>query len=252
LGQAAVRPVRETIYRRALAWALALAANGALIALVLLTPRIVPAPEPLDVIDLVFVTMPLPEVEAEETPPEFAPAPEPEVEVEPEAEPEAAEPETVPDRDDAAVINAPPEDDDDIIEDSSGAGMVSVMPDYGIVELPETAAVTGTPFIIREIFCQTSSDATREAGHCPEGAHPDGLSLLRFATGANADEALQEALAIGLTAEQIRALFEEGGLPLADLSGEPTLADTSTRQTSSSDEMRDSLPPRHPDPAFGD
>lgn len=250
MGQAAVRPVRETIYRRALAWALALAANGALIAVILLMPRITPAPEPLDVIDLVFVTMPLPEVEAEETPPEIAPAPEPEVE--PEAEPEAAEPDTVPDRDDAAVINAPPEDDDDIIEDSSGAGIVSVMPDYGIAELPETAAPTGTPFIIREIFCQTSSDATREAGHCPEDAHPDGLSLLRFATGSSADEALQAALGMGLTAEEIRALFERDGLPLADLSGEPALADTSSRPTSSSDEMRDSLPPRHPDPAFGD
>ena len=42
------------------------------------------------------------------------------------------------------------------------------------------------------------------------------------------------------------------GLPVRDLEGQSTLADPTGRTTSSADQMRDSLPPLVPDPAFGD
>ena len=75
--------------------------------------------------------------------------------------------------------------------------------------------------------------------------------MLRYASPENIARA-QNAFNLG-TADDIRALFGEGpALGLADLAGQPTLADTSERPTSASDEMRDTLPPRHPDPAFGD
>ena len=244
MGQAAVRPGRETVLRRALAWALALAANGVLIALIVLAPRSVPAPTPLNVVDLVLVAARTPEVEPVERPPEIAAEPAPR-RVEPVRE------QTI-DAPSAAPMIRTSEDEEDEVEEQPDHITTDRLPDGAFIVLPPPPAPGGTSFVLREIFCMTSSDATREAGDCPGDRNADGLALLRYATGAANDEALQAALGLGLSSDQIRALFAGDGLPLADLTGESTLADTAQRPTSSSDEMRDSLPPRHPDPAFGD
>lgn len=250
MGQAAVRAAYASP-RRVLAWALALLVNGILLALILLAPRTPVEPPPLHIINLVLVADALPPVE-----------PEPEVEpVEIPADPVPAPP---PDRDVAQDLqsrndpvdeqqhNGSPADDEALADDRSAAVSATGLADYEIIALPETAALSGTPFVIREIFCLTSSEATREAGHCPDGPDPDGLSMLRYASDANLEAGLRAAIGHGMSPEQIRALFEGDGLPLADLSGEPTLADVGQRPTSSADQMRDSLPPRHPDPAFRD
>jgi protein TonB len=253
LGQAAVRPVRETVTRRALAWALALLANGALIALILLVPRTPSAPAGLMAIDLVLVSPPEPETAPVEPPVEAAPEPLPESlpESPPERD-EAARTQIADDTDDQAIISSNATIDESMIEEGLAGVITDGLPDYGITALTETAALTGTPFVIREIFCMTSSEATREAGHCPDDPDPDGLSMLRYASEANIAAGLRAAIGHGMSLEEIRASFEGDGLPLNDLGGQPTLADGSQRPTSSADQMRDSLPPQHPDPAFGD
>lgn len=250
MGQAAVRPAYASP-RRVLAWALAVLANAVILALILLAPRTPVVPPPLHVINLELVADVLPAVEPE---PESEPVPTP-------ADPV---PVPLPDRDEAQdadtgndpvveqQLNTRPAADEAVVDDRTEAGSATGLADYEIIALPETAARTGTPFVIREIFCLTSSEATREAGHCSDEPNPDRLSMLRFASDANLETGLQAAVGYGMSPEQIRALFEGDGLPLADLSGEPTLADASQRPTSSADQMRDSLPPRHPDPAFRD
>ncbi|WP_417482792.1 hypothetical protein [Maricaulis sp.] len=255
MGQAAVRPEFLTA-RRALAWALALLANGALIGLVLLAPRPRTGPPTLQTIDLVLVAAALPETEAVPDEPPVAPDPEPVPDPDPAPDPRP-EPEERPesqtsDAPETQAISGNEGETDEGEIDSSQPGLgADGLPDYGIVALPETAALTGTPFVIREVFCLTSSDATREAGHCPDGPDPEGLSMLRYASDGNIEAGMRAAIASGLSAAEIRALFEDEGLPLADLSGQPTMADPGARATSSADQMRDSLPPRHPDPAFG-
>ncbi|WP_417478181.1 hypothetical protein [Maricaulis sp.] len=250
MGQAAVRPAFVRL-RHVLAWALAVMANGVLLTIILLVPRTPVHTPPLSVIELQLVV-------------EAAPDPEPEPEVEPEIEPEIEPLDPPPDPEDATdpdsreatadqqQANARPTDDESLVNGSLAAGEPTGLAGYAIGALPESAALTGTPFVIREIFCLTSSEATREAGHCPDGPDPDGLSMLRYASEANLEAGQRAAIGHGLSPEQIRALFERDGLPLADLSGQPTLADTSQSPTSSADQMRDSLPPRHPDPAFRD
>lgn len=245
MSQAAIRPVRQAAIRRALAWALALLANGALIAIILVAPRPPPAPANPGSIDLILVTLPTPLIEPAERPAEIdAPPP-------PQPDPAAAL-ETVDRTADEAPLSADPDDDGVMMDESPADVSAAGLPDYEIIALPRTSAPSGTASFIRDIFCQTASDATREAGDCPHDAQADGLSMTRYATAAGRDEALQAALGIGLTAGQIRALFQGNDLGLADLSGQSTLADTAQRPTSSADQMRDSLPPQHPDPAFGD
>ncbi len=251
MGQAAVRPVRETVIRRALAWALALMANGALIASIVLVPRSAPAPAPSTIVDLVLIAAlpPEPEPEPLVSPPETAAAPTPQ-----QIEPARLQSSDAPA--DAATVRTSADDDEDEIEDEIEVRpddlAANRLPDGAVFILPPPAAAGTTAGFIREIFCMTSSEASREAGGCADDPHGEGLSLLRYATGAANDEALQAALGLGLSAAEIRALFAGDGLPLADLTGEPALADASQRPTSSADQMRDSLPPRHPDPAFGD
>ena len=74
--------------------------------------------------------------------------------------------------------------------------------------------------------------------------------MLQFASPENIAKA--EAAFANLTDMQIRALYAGRGLPVRDLEGQSTLADPTGRMTSSADQMRDSLPPLVPDPAFGD
>ena len=245
MGQAAVRPAREAVIRRTLAWVLALAANGALIGLIVITPRTSPMAVDLGVIDLVLVAAPEPEIEPDETPPEIAPPLPPQAGT-------AAVTQARDEGDDEQLVNASLADAEEILDDRLTDRQQQGLPASGNFAFPETAAQAGTPVIIREIFCMTASDANREAGHCSDDPDSNGLALLRFASDANLEAGLQAATAQGLSNEQIRALFEEGGLGLADLGGQPTLADTNGSPTSSADQMRDSLPARHPDPVFGD
>ncbi len=249
MGQAAVSPDMLPV-RRVLAWALALLANGSLVALILLSPRPPTGPPPLQTIDLVLVASPEPETEFETEP---EPPAEPEPEVQPEAElPPPPQPQQRDAVDEAVIASGEQEEDDATTSDASQPLAAAGIPDYGITTLEDSAALSGTAFVVREIFCLTSSEATREAGHCPDTPDPDGLSMLRYASDSNRLAGLRAAIGHGMSPEEIRALFEAEGLPLADLSGQSTLADTSARSTSSSDDMRDSLPARHPDPAFGD
>ncbi|WP_339743235.1 hypothetical protein [uncultured Maricaulis sp.] len=245
MGQAAVRPVREIVIRRTLAWALAFAANGALIVLILVAPRPPAAPAALTAIDLVLVATPEPEIEPDDSPPEIAPSPPAQADM-------ATATQARDESDDEQVVNADLADDEEALTDNPTDSPQQGLAAYEISALPETAALTGTPFIVREIFCMTSSEANREAGHCSDDPDPDGLAMLRFASDANLAAGQQAAIGHGMSAEQIHALFEGDGLGLTDLRGRPTLADTSRRPTSSADQMRDSLPPRHPDPVFGD
>lgn len=104
---------------------------------------------------------------------------------------------------------------------------------------------------MHDVLCMATSEATRRAAACPPGTDEDGLPMLQYASPENLARA-RAAFNLG-SADEIRALFGEGAaLGTRDLSGQPTLADGSERPTSSSDEMRDTLPPLHPDPAFGD
>lgn len=231
--------------RRTLAWALAFAANGALIVLILVTPRPPAAPAALTAIDLVLVADPEPQIEPDDNPPEIAPSPPAQADT-------ATLTQSHDERDDEQAINADIADDEAALTDSLTDTQQQGLAAYEISDLPETAALTGTPFIVREIFCMTSSEATREAGHCRDDPDADGLAMLRFANDANLAAGQQAAIGYGMSAEQIHALFEGDGLGLADLRGQPTLADSGSIPTSSADQMRDSLPPRHPDPVFGD
>mgnify|MGYP003663935021 CR=1 FL=1 len=262
MGQAAVRPAFVPA-RRVLAWAGALLANAALLAAILLVPRPPLESPPLNVINLQLVAEvtpepalqaepePQPEADAETVavPPDPAPLP-------PAARNGDADPQTPDDAEEEEEeedrAEPDPGSDEMRLPDRPEAVGANALANYAIAPLPESAALTGTPFVIREIFCLTSSEATREAGQCPDDPDPDGLSMLRYASDANLEAGLRAAIGHGMSPEQMRALFEAGGLPLADLSGQPTLGDTSQRPTSSADQMRDSLPPRHPDPAFRD
>jgi hypothetical protein len=116
--------------------------------------------------------------------------------------------------------------------------------------LPYPAGPGSTEFAVREIFCLSTSDANRDALRCPPPDGSEGLPMLQYASPENLAKA--EAAFAELTQAQIRALFAGRGLPVRDLAGQPTLADPSSRPTSSADQMRDTLPPLIPDPAFGD
>lgn len=250
LGQAAVRPAREAVSRRALSWTLALSVNGVLIMGLLLVPREAGAPSRPDVINLVLVSPPLTPpvpVEAEDTPIE------PEAAAEASRDAPAAPPaaDTSPELAGREVESGEADDEAASGEPSSEAEIIG-LPEYDTAAVPYSGGPGSTPYFLREVFCLTSSEATREAGHCPDDPDPDGLSMLRYASDANIAAGQRAATGLGMSPEEIRALFESDGLPLADLRGQSSLADPTQRSTSSSDEMRDSLPPRHPDPAFGD
>jgi len=232
-------PLNKTIHRHLIAGALALGINTILISFILFAPRDIPVSDTPDIIDIVFVSLPL-----------IEPEPDPVVEEEEEAE---QEPESVEDEADTLgeAVNEIAEPialsshDEEEEEEASPEELVARW-QTGEAQ-PWPSGPGSTPFFLREVFCLTSSEATREAGHCPDQPNEDGLAMLRYA-GNHDLAALQEAFGLDLSPEQIRALFGEGE---HKLSGQPTV-DNSRRPTSSADEMRDTLPPQHPDPGFGD
>lgn len=258
MGVAFLTPPSEHLRRRLIAGALALAINAGLVAGLALLPRSSHSPVEPDPVEIVFVSL--------EPPPVAEPEPEPDTESEiivdpvppPEGEPEPNAPADIPPELVAAAPPAPtgeiaPDEEDEDREATTGGGVSLTPPTladldrYGVQALPRNA----TNDTVRDVLCFATSEATRRSVACRGEIGEDGLPMLRFASPENRARG-EAAFAMG-TPEQIRALFGDAPpLGLDDLSGEPTLADTSQRPTSSADQMRDTLPPRHPDPAFGD
>lgn len=267
MGDALWTPPAEDLRRQLIAGALAIAINAALIAGLLFIPRDLPAPADASVVSVVLVPRPAPAAEpvAQEPDPLDAEAPEPEPEPEPttETEPDLApESEPIPDEapprptelaqapgtpEDEDEDNAPPADQAAAVP-SPGGGFPQL--DFGGDPLPFPAGPGSTSFVTREIFCLSYSEANRDAGNCPDGALEDGLSMLRYADPE--EIARVEAMMQMQLSGEIQAILSARAFPGRDLSGQSTLADPSSRATSSADQMRDSLPALVPDPAFGD
>jgi protein TonB len=247
-GAMLLTPLSEPTRRRLLAGALALAVNSSFIALILFTPRELPIELEASPVELVFVTIPAPE-----------PEPEPVVEPEPDTEPI----ESIPVEQDAEVLVEavpetepvdPPINDRPDLVDESEPERLSATDDPGREHdaytgdaLAYPAGPGSTAFVLRETFCLSSSDANQEAGNCPDATNADGLGLLQYAGSHDLSE-LRERFGLDLTPDEIRILH---GVAPHELAGQPTV-DTARRSTSSSDEMRETLPTLRPDPAFGD
>ncbi|WP_300528350.1 hypothetical protein [Maricaulis sp.] len=265
MGEALFAPLDQPWPRRVFAGVLAVCANALLLALILLTPRHITAPPELDVVDVILVERPRAPEEpvvddtATEEPPvqEIAvvQAAEPET-PEDEAPAPAPDPGPLPPRTDQAVeLSSPPaaspstdeDDEDQPAEPGGSSGFLA----FEGEALPLPAGRGSTPMLLREVFCQSSSAATRQAGACPDGPPERGLAYARHGSAEELAR-VRAALGLDLSAEDIRALF--GGQPLGsrDLSGLGTTTNQHSLPTSSADSMRDSLPPLVPDPAFGD
>lgn len=250
MGAAWFAPPTEDVRRRVLAGTLSVIANGALLLLLILLPHRPHTVERQDALDVVLVTLP----SEPDTRPDTGAEPEPVVpDPAPETVPSVAAPSatTAPRAETLPSPNAPP-DEEEREEDVQGGGaplwpaeiIGEVMP------LPRGSGPGSTEYAVREMFCLSTSDANRNALRCPPSDGSEGLPMLQYASPENIARA--EAAFAGLSGDQIRALFSGRGLPVRDLAGQPTLADPSARPTSSADQMRDTLPALHPDPAFGD
>lgn len=257
MGVALFAPPTEVLRRRLLAGALSIAANGALLLLLILLPHRFASTERPDAIDVVFVTLPPPQpVEAVEPDPEPVAQPEPDTPEPVAEEPVAETVEAIPPAPstERAETPAPAEPGEQVEEDETpaGGGGAPQRPTEFIgdaMPLPRSA-VGGPQGAVRDVFCLSSSDANRDALGCPPSDGSEGLYMLQFASPENI--AKGEAAFANLSGAQIRALYTGRGLPVRDLDGQSTLADPTGRMTSSADQMRDSLPPLVPDPAFGD
>ncbi len=237
----------ETVRRRVLAGVLALAINSGLVALLLFLPRPpLPEPEP-DAVDIVLVTLP----PRPQDPPEPEPDPvESELET-PVEQPRIApfEPEQPPAPIPLARNDAPGEEEEDEAETPApvtGGGHPQT--EYIGEALPFPAGPGSTGFAMRNSFCLSSSDANREAGNCPDGDWNE-IDLLQHVnpeTIARVEARMQMDLQAGMAAMQ-----GADGLPVRDLAGQPTLDNPANRTTGTADQMRDTLPALHPDPAFG-
>ena len=254
MGEVLFAPLDEPWPRRVIAGALAVMANALLLGLILLTPRHMLDPAEPDIVEVILVELP---VETEEVPAEERPLQD--IPVEQEAEPEAAdsEPEDIqrapeplaPAESQAPADTIPEDEDEDDAEQSRGGGGGFLAFEGDALSLP--AGRGSTPMFLREVFCQSSSAATREAAACPDGPPEGGWAYSDDGTAEQLAR-VRAAYGIGLTAEEIRALFADRPLPTRDLAGLGTTTNQHSQATSSSDSMRDSLPPLVPDPAFGD
>ena len=199
-------------------------------------------PEIPDSVDVVFLTAPEPVLSPPPEPeplPQISP-PEPAV-----APPPPSDTPAVPDTILPAAGTAVETDD----EDEENAATISNsqrLAAYEVQPINIGPPPGSTARFLQDIFCATTPDATREAADCDRTDY-DVTALLR-STGTHDPEALNAAFGLDLTPEQIRAMF---GVTRHELSGQPTL-DTTNRPTSSSDQMRDTLPPQVVDPSFGD
>lgn len=254
-------PLSEALRRRLTAGALALAANLLIIVGLLFAPR----PEPVEaeptVVDIVFVTLPEPEAEPDPEPelaPEPVPEPEPRPEPEPIPEPIAeASPDNEPAAEPAAELNAdiPTQDVAEIDAAPLAVDAPNILSDVNPfnderLAIPFPGGDGNTQYAVRSVFCQSTSDANRVALACPLSDGSEGLPMLQFASEENMARA--RAAMAAMTADQIRELLGARSFPGRDLRGQSTLADPTGRPTSSADQMRDTLPPLVPDPAFRD
>ncbi|WP_300556140.1 hypothetical protein [Maricaulis sp.] len=254
MGEVLFAPLDEPWPRRVFAGALAVMANALLLALILLAPRHMLDPVEPDVVEVILVERP---VETEEPPAEVRPVQD--IPVEQEAEPETADnaperppqaPEQVaPAESQARGETIPEDEDEDEIEQSRGGGGGFLAFEGDALSLP--AGRGSTPMFLREVFCQSSSAATREAAACPDGPPEGGWAYSDHGTAEQLAR-VRAAYGIGLTAEEIRALFADRPIPARDLAGLGTTTNQHSQATSAADSMRDSLPPLVPDPAFGD
>jgi len=230
-------PLNKAIHRRLIAGAMALVINAALISFILLAPRDTPRPDEPDVIDIVFVSLPL-----------IEPEPEPEPIVEEEEEEPVEEVVEEPDvaLEEPSNPTSTPDENEEEEEEEPAVNSLALWQNHAPLPLPESQR-NETAETLRSLFCMTTSEANREAGECPFSDEGEGLALLQSAQGRDVTD---QAAPFGfdLTPQQIRALF---GIREPRLAGQPTV-DNSRRPTSSADEMRDTLPPQHPDPGFGD
>lgn len=237
MGEVLSPPLVEPVPRRVIAGATALLANLLLLALVFAVPRPDHAARELPPFEITLVTLPEPVVETQEetvTPDEHV------EDDQPETRPAEA-PNQVPALT-AAPLPPQTDEEDEPATITSLRGLTSPMP------LPNTT--TATQSVLQSLFCSTTSDVNRNGLPCPDQTGPAGGVFAR----SYSDEelgALQAAFGLNLSADQIRALFSDGP-PVRDLTGQPTLTSQHSQHTSSADSMRDSLPPLHPDPAFGD
>jgi len=244
-------PLSEALRRRLTAGATALAINTLIVTGLIFMPRPDAIPPDPDVLDIVFVMDPVIEPEPESAEPDPDPvtedATEPEVESVPDAELEVS-PEPIP------APTAEPLDEA-VPAPAGGGDTPSILSDTNPFNdnrtaLPFPGGGQGTEYAVRSVFCFSTSNANREALACSLSDGSEGLPMLQFASEENI--ARGRAAMAQMTANQIQALFARNGFPGRDLGGQPTLADPSLRPTSSADQMRDTLPPLVPDPAFGD
>ena len=267
MGRAFFEPVDQPVRRRFAAAAVSLCANALLIALLLFAPRHTPEAPEIQAIEVILFT------DTSEPEPEIEPDPIPEPETtEPETtEPETTEPEpaeivevlvaqdeTPPEPDQTDSIPPPPtimadelvEDEDVALDGATSSDDAVALQAFNGEALPLPPDRSATGRVMRQLFCLNSSEATREAGNCPEGPSPDGSFFLRHASNENLARARS---AFDLTPGQMRSAFGNGSpFPLNDLSGQGAMSNQHSQTTSSADSMRDSLPAQHPDPAFGD
>lgn len=243
MGEVLLSPLIAPVPRRVLAGVTAVLANLLFLALIIALPRQhISAPQraPFEI-----TLAPAPEDRLQQTEEDVLE----EVDAPLEAEiDQASAPVTVTARDSLAVsaLPLPPAGEtDDEDETSPVTGLAAFT---GPIALPNTTSATQS--VLHNVFCSTTSDVNREGLPCPDQTGPASGVFARNYSDEEL-EALQAAFGLNLSADQIRALFSDGP-PVRDLAGQPTLTSQHSQQTSSADSMRDSLPPLHPDPAFGD
>ena len=247
MGGAFFAPLSQPVRRRIAAAALSVCANGLLIALVLLLPPdIEPAPQP-DVVEIILVEREREEAarDTENTPSDTVDVP-----VQQDATPPPASPVAPATTRPETVMDEPPDEDKNQEDDQpTGTPGPVALPEFQGDALPLSAGRGSTRAVLRDLFCLNSSAATREAGDCPDG--PADARL--FLDNASPENIARAEAAFDLSPAQIRSLFGARALPgLNDLSGQAATTNQHSVPTGSADEMRDSLPPQHPDPAFGD
>lgn len=236
MGEVLLSPLIEPVPRRVLAGATAVLANLLLLALVFAVPRPEHAARELPPFEITLVPLPDPVVETEEE----TVTPDEHVE---DDQPETRPAEALTQVPALTATPLPPQTEDE----DEPAAITSLQAFTGPIALPNT---TATQSVLQSVFCSTTSQVNREGLPCPDQTGPaSGV----FARSYSDEEltALQAAFGLNLSPDQIRALFKDR-LPVRDLAGQPTVSSQHSQHTSSADSMRDSLPPLHPDPAFGD
>lgn len=217
----------QSAWRRpALAISLAILVNAGLLSAVLLT-RPPATPTPLRALNVTLIEIPPePDIEPE-------PVLEPIAEPNPPVEPESVAPPPAP--------QAPPTDAPQAQAPVS-ARSVDEAPTSPITDGLDIYAVSpGTRSLLSGMQCPGAPEEFARTGHCPEAA-------TRAANLVAPEESAADHFAL-----DVNALRADWGLGPSILEGENTLADPNARRTlSSSDQMRDVLPPSRPDPAFGD